>query len=66
MCDKRNEFIVGNNLALYGEKIIVSLLNQSNVEFYLSTYKRAFAFSKVYEIMPDFWECHCRALDILN
>lgn len=41
---------------LYGEKIIVRLLNQSNVECYLSTYKRASAFSKVYEMMPDFWE----------
>lgn len=56
MSDKRNDFIAGNDLALYGEKIIVNLLNQSNVECYLSTYKRASAFSKVYEMMPDFWE----------
>lgn len=59
MSDKRNDFIAGNDLALYGEKIIVSLLNQSNVECYLSTYKRASAFSKVYEMMPDFWEHPC-------
>lgn len=32
MSDKRNDFIAGNDLALYGEKIIVNLLNQSNVE----------------------------------
>lgn len=56
MSDKRNDFIADNEFALYGEKIIVSLLNQSNVECYLSTYKRASAFSKVYEMMPDFWE----------
>ena len=59
MSDKRNDFIADNEFALYGEKIIVSLLNQSNVECYLSTYKRASAFSKVYEIMPDFWEQPC-------
>lgn len=41
LSDKRNNFIAGNALALYGEKIIVSLLNQSNEECYLSTYKRA-------------------------
>lgn len=62
MSDKRNDFIVGNNLALYGEKIIVNLLNQSNVECYLSTYKRASAFSKVYEMMPDFWEHQCNRI----
>ncbi len=55
MSDKRNDFIAGNDFALYGEKIIVSSLNQSNVECYLATYKRASAFSKVYEMMPDFW-----------
>ena len=59
MSDKRNDFIADNEFALYGEKIIVSLLNQSNVECYLSTYKRASAFSKVYEMMPDFWEYPC-------
>lgn len=62
MSDKRNDFIVGNSLALYGEKIIVDLLNQSNVECYLSTYKRASAFSKVYEMMPDFWEHQCNRI----
>ena len=56
LSDKRNGFIADNDFALYGEKIIVSLLNQSNVECYLSTYKSASAFSKVYEMMPDFWE----------
>ena len=59
MSDKRNDFIADNEFALYGEKIIVNLLNQSNVECYLSTYKRASAFSKVYEMMPDFWEHPC-------
>lgn len=59
MSDKRNDFIADNGFVLYGEKIIVSLLNQSNVECYLSTYKRASAFSKVYEMMPDFWEQPC-------
>lgn len=63
MSDKRNDFIAGNDLVLYGEKIIVSLLNQSNVECYLSTYKRASAFSKVYEMMPDFWEQPCRRIE---
>lgn len=62
LSDKRNEFIAGNNLALYGEKIIVSRLNQSNVECYLSTYKSASAFSKVYEMMPDFWEHQCSCI----
>lgn len=62
MSDKRNGFIAGNNLALYGEKIIVSLLNQSNVECYLSTYKRASTFSKVYAMMPDFWEYQCNRI----
>lgn len=62
MSDKRNNFIAGNALALYGEKIIVSLLNQSNEECYLSTYKRASAFSKVYEMMPDFWEFQCNRI----
>ena len=59
LCDKRNDFIADNEFALYGEKIIVSLLNQSNVECYLSTYKSASAFSRVYEMMPDFWEHPC-------
>lgn len=60
--EKRNDFIAGNDFALYGEKIIVSLLNQSNVECYFSTYKRASAFSKVYEMMPDFWEYQCNRI----
>jgi len=46
LSDKRNDLIAGNDIALYGEKIIVSPLKQSNVECYLSTYKRASAFSK--------------------
>jgi hypothetical protein len=32
------------------------------VECYLSTYKRASAFSKVYEMMPDFWEYQCNSI----
>ena len=56
MSDKRNDFISYNDFVLYGEKIIVSLLNQSNIERYLSTYKRASAFAEIYERMPDFWE----------
>ena len=31
-------------------------MNHSNVNGYLSTYKSASVFSKVYEMMPDFWE----------
>lgn len=62
LSDKRNDFIAGNDLALYGEKMIVSMLNQSNVKCYLSTYKRASAFSKVYEMMPDFWEHQCNRI----
>jgi len=56
LSDKRNDFIEGNDFVLYGEKIIVSPLNQSNVRDYLAIYKRASAFSKVYEMLPDFWE----------
>lgn len=53
---KRNDFIIGNDFVLYGEKVIVSPLNRKNMESYLSTYKRASAFSRVYEMMPGFWE----------
>lgn len=56
LSDKGNDFIAGNDIALYGEKIIVSPLKQLNLECYLSTYKSASAFSKVYERMPDFWK----------
>lgn len=63
LSDKRNDFIADNEFALYGERIIVSLLNQSNVECYLSTYKSAFAFLKVYEMMPDFWEHPRRCIE---
>lgn len=35
---------------------MISHLNHSTVNCYLSTYKSTSAFSKVYEIMPDFWE----------
>lgn len=56
MDGKRNDFIEGNDFVLYGEKVIVSPLNQSNIEGYLSTYKRASAFAEIYERMPDFWE----------
>ncbi len=56
MSYKRNDFTASNDFVLYGEKIIVTSLNQSNVKSYLSTYKRASAFSKVYEMMPDFRE----------
>lgn len=59
---KKNDFIAGNDFALYGEKIIVSLLNQSNVKCYLPTYKRASAFSKVYKMMPDFREYQCNRI----
>lgn len=63
MSDKRNDFIAGNDIALNGEKIIVSPLNQSNVECYLSTYKIASAFSKVYEIVPDFWKTQRKRIE---
>ena len=41
---------------IYGEKVIICPLNQTNVKSYQSIYKRASAFSEVYEMMPDFWE----------
>ncbi|MCM1537784.1 MAG: GNAT family N-acetyltransferase, partial [bacterium] len=63
MSDKRNDFIVDSDLVLYGEKIIVSLLNQSNIESYLSTYKRASAFAEIYENMPDFWETRRKQIE---
>lgn len=47
---------MNDELVLYGTKVILSHLNHSTVNCYLSTYKRASAFSKVYEMMPDFWE----------
>lgn len=47
---------MNNRLDLYGTKVMISHLNHSTVNRYLSTYKRASAFSKVYETMPDFWE----------
>lgn len=47
---------MNNELVLYGTKVIISHLSHSNVNCYLSTYKSASAFSKVYEMMPDFWE----------
>lgn len=47
---------MNNELVLYGTKVIISHLSHSNVNCYLSTYKGASAFSKVYEMMPDFWE----------
>lgn len=62
MSNKRCNVIV-NNVVLYGEKVIVSSLNQSNIESYLSTYKSASAFSKVYEMMPDFWETQCKWIE---
>lgn len=50
---------MNNEFVLYGAKVIISHLDHSNVECYLSTYKSASAFSKVYEMMPDFWEHPC-------
>lgn len=47
---------MNNELVLYGTEVMISQLNHSNVNSYLSTYKNASAFSKVYEMMPDFWE----------
>lgn len=53
---------MNNELVLYGEKVMISHLNHSNVNCYLSTYKSASAFSKVYEMMPDFWEHQCNRI----
>lgn len=53
---------MNNELVLYGAKVTISHLNHSNVNRYLSTYKRASAFSKVYEMMPDFWEHQCNRI----
>lgn len=54
--DKGSDFIMNSKFMLYGEKVIVCPLNQSNVKSYLSVYKGASAFSEVYEMMPDLWE----------
>lgn len=51
-----SDFIINTEFVLYGKNVMVSHLNQSNVKSYLSVYKGASAFSKVYEMMPDFWE----------
>lgn len=48
--------MLNNELVLYGTKVMISHLNHSTVNCYLSTYKSASAFAKVYEIKPDFWE----------
>lgn len=52
-----------NELVLYGTKVIISHLDHSNVKCYLSTYKSASAFLKVYELMPDFWEHPHRCIE---
>lgn len=41
--------------ALYGKRVVVHPVNFQNVKNYLSVYKKASAFSKVYEMMPGFW-----------
>ncbi len=53
---------MNNERVLYGTKVIISHLNHSNINCYLSTYKRASAFAKVYEMMPDFWEHQCNCI----
>ncbi len=54
---------MNNEFVLYGMKVIISHLNYSNVNCYLSTYKSASAFSKAYEMMPDFWEHSYRCIE---
>lgn len=54
---------MNNELVLYGTKVIISHLSHSNVDCYLSTYKSASAFSRVYEMMPDFWEHPCKSIE---
>ncbi len=39
-----------------GEKVILCPLERTNLRDYLSTYKVASPFSKVYGMMPDFWD----------
>ena len=51
-----SDYVLSNEFVLYGSKVVISHLNHSNVNGYLSTYKSASVFSKVYEMMPDFWE----------
>ena len=53
---------MNNELVLYGTKVTISHLSHSNVTCYLSTYKSASVFSKVYEMMPDFWERPSRCI----
>lgn len=62
---KRLDFscIMNNEFMIYGETVVVCPLNQSNVESYLSTYKKASAFSEVYETMPDLWETSHRCIE---
>ncbi len=54
---------MNNEFVLYGSKVMIAHLNHSNVNCYLSTYKSASAFSKVYDTMPDFWEHTCRRIE---
>lgn len=56
LCNKGSVYALYNPHVLNGIKVIIFPLNQSNVKSYMSTYKSASAFSKVYVMMPDFWE----------
>lgn len=51
---------MSDELVLYGEKVTIYSLNKENVKSYLSVYKKASAFSELYERMPDFWEYTCK------
>lgn len=52
-------------MVVYGEKVVVNPLNKSNAESYLSIYKRASAFTKAYEMMPDFGKIDVNVLKIM-
>lgn len=49
-----SDYVLNNEFVLYGSKVIIFHLNHLNVNCYLSIYKSASDFSKVYEMMPDF------------
>lgn len=43
-------------IPLYGEKILICPLKQSNVEKYLSTYREVSVFSAIYDKIPQLWD----------
>lgn len=50
--------IMNNEFMIYGEKVVVCPLNQSNVESYLSTYKKPLPFRKFMRQCQIFGKLH--------